>query len=82
MDTHAFADLLLRCAAIHYSLLLVAIALWGAAGERLYALYAHVFRIDRARFDAVVLALLGAYKIGIVLLFLVPGLVLRLTPAS
>ena len=82
MDTHALSLFLLRCAGANFALLLLGFAMWTSLGAWMHRLYSRIVHVDRMRFDTVVLALFGAYKIGIALFFLVPGLVLRFTHVS
>lgn len=82
MDPSAPSLFLLRRTAAHHALPLRALGLWSAAGVRLHARHSRLFHVGRACFDASVFALLDAHKVGIVLFFLIPGLVPGLATAS
>jgi hypothetical protein len=69
---------LLWGAALNYAVLLFGVLAWTLAGDRLYRLHARFFAIGQAEANAAVYLMLGLYKLGIWLLFLIPWLALRL----
>ncbi|QNP40422.1 DUF6868 family protein [Lysobacter solisilvae (ex Woo and Kim 2020)] len=69
---------LLWAGLLNYAVLLVAFFAWALAGDTLYRLHARWFPIDRTQAHAAVYLMLGLYKLGIWLLFLIPWLVLRI----
>ena len=66
------------CVALNYAVLLLWFAAFLAWHDGLYRLHARWFRLSRGSFDAVHYAGMAAYKIGILLLNLVPLLALWL----
>jgi hypothetical protein len=67
---------LLWAAVLNYAVLLLAVAAWTLAGDALFRLHARWFPIERAHAGAAVYLMLGLYKLGIWLLFLIPWLAL------
>jgi hypothetical protein len=65
---------LVRCAAINYAILLVWFGVFVFAHERLYRLHSRWFGISREAFDALNYGGVAVYKIGNMLLFLVPAI--------
>ena len=78
MTSLELQSLLLWSAALHYALLVVSFLAWRAAAPALFRVHARWFGLDRARYDALAFLILGLWKLGIWLFFLVPGLVLWL----
>ncbi len=63
---------------LNYAVLIVWFAVFTLAGDALYRLHGRWFRIPRETFDALHYGGMAVYKIGVLLFFLVPWLVLRL----
>lgn len=76
MTIAQWQSFLLWGAALNYAALLIAFFVWVFAGDALYRLHARWFSIDRAQCHGAVYLMLGLYKLGIWLLFLVPWLAL------
>jgi hypothetical protein len=76
MTLDQLQSFLLWGAALNYATLLLAFASWALAGDALYRLHARWFAIDRAQCHRAVYLMLGVYKLGIWLLFVVPWLAL------
>lgn len=72
MSLATLQSLLLWSALIGYGTLLLSFAVFVFAGGSIYRMHAHWFGIERERFDAIAYLLLGLYKLGLWLLFLVP----------
>ena len=66
------------CSALNLGILLVWTFAMLGAGERIYRLHSKWFPIPRDRFYTVIYALLGLFKMGWILLNLVPYLALRI----
>lgn len=65
-------------ALLNYAVLIAWFAAFTLAGDALYRLHARWFRIPRETFDALHYGGMAVYKIGVLLFFLVPWLVLRI----
>jgi hypothetical protein len=76
MTLDQLQSFLLWGAALSYVVLLVAFATWVFAGDWMYRLHARWFAIDRAQCHRSVYLMLGVYKLGIWLFFVVPWLAL------
>jgi len=76
MATNELLGLLLRCAAINYAILLVWFGVFWFAHDWLFRLHARWFRLTPEAFDALNYGAIAAYKIGNMLLFVVPALAL------
>jgi len=63
---------LLWCTALNYALLLVWFLTFALAHDWMYRLHQNWYRLTVERFDALNWAGMAAYKIGIILLNLVP----------
>jgi len=72
---------LLWCAAINYGVVLLVFLAWTTAGDAMYRLHARWFRLERVQVDFALYLMLGLYKLGIWLFFLVPWLALHLLRA-
>ena len=79
MPLDRLADILLASALCGYAVLLAWFAAWMLAPDRIHALHARWFRIERPAYDALVFVLLGLFKILVFLLFLVPWLAIAWT---
>lgn len=64
-------------AGLNYATLLAAFAAGALAGDALYRLHSRWFRLERAQRGSMVY-LLGLYKLGIWLLFVIPWIALRI----
>jgi len=80
MDMSSVRDLLLRCLVINYVILLVWFGVFVFAHSWLFRLHSRWFRMTEERFDAIHYASMAGYKIGILLLNLVPWLALVTLP--
>jgi hypothetical protein len=69
---------LLWCAAINYAVLLMWVLLSVLPHDWLYRLVAKRFRLRAGQFDTINFALIGLYKIGIILFNLAPYVSLRI----
>ena len=67
----------LGCLGINYGILLLWFGVFVVAHDALYRLHTRWFRISMAQFDAVHYAGMAVYKIGVLLLNLVPYVALR-----
>ena len=76
MDMSSVRDFLLRCLVINYVILLLWFGAFVFAHGWLFRLHARWFRMTEERFDAIHYAGMAGYKIGILLLNLVPWLAL------
>lgn len=72
MTMSQLQSFLLWGAGLNYATLLAAFAAWALAGNALYRLHSRWFRLERAQCDSVVYLVLGMYKLGIWLLFVIP----------
>jgi hypothetical protein len=76
MTLDAARDLLLWCTVINYAVLLVWFLAFRFAHGWMYGLHGRWFRLSPEQFDAIHYAAMAVYKIGILLLNLVPYLAL------
>ena len=67
---------LLWGAGLNYLVLIIGFLAWIWAGDALYRLHSRWFDIDRATCNAAAYVLLGLYKLGTWMFFVVPWLVL------
>jgi hypothetical protein len=67
------------CVAINYAMLLLWFALFAGAHEWMYRLHLRWFKLFREAFDALNWAAIAVYKLGIILLNLVPLVALYLS---
>jgi hypothetical protein len=72
MTTNAIKDFLLFCVILNYVILFIWAGVFIFAHDGLYRMHSRWFRLTAETFDAVHYAGLGIYKIGILLLNLVP----------
>ncbi len=79
MTTAEMKDILLWCVVIDYAVLIVWFGVFVVAHDWMYKLHGRWFKVPVATFDAIHYAGMAAYKIGILLLFLVPLLALHAT---
>jgi hypothetical protein len=66
------------CAVINYTVLALWFLLFMLAHDWMHRLHGRWFRMPAEQFDAIHYALLGIYKIGIIVLNIVPYLALRI----
>lgn len=78
MDIPGIKALLLWCAGLNYAVLLVWFAAFLFAHDGLYRLHGRWFTLSLPTFDAIHYASMAAFKLGILLLFLVPWVALTL----
>jgi hypothetical protein len=67
---------LLWNAALNYAILVVTFLAWVLAGDFFHRLHARWFAMDRGQGDRAIYLMLGFYKLGIWMFFLIPWLVL------
>jgi hypothetical protein len=78
MNLLAVADFLLWCAILNYLILLFWFALFSLAHDWMFRLLGRWFQITVAQFDSLNFAAMTAYKVGILLLNLVPYIALNI----
>jgi hypothetical protein len=78
MSIELMRDVLLWCAIINYSVLLLWALLFITAHEWMHRLHGRWFRLPVERFDAIHYAGMAIYKIGILLFNLVPYIALHI----
>ena len=78
MNIETLRSFLLGCLGINYGILMLWFVVFIVAHDALYRLHARWFRISVAQFDAIHYAGMAVYKIGVLLLNLVPYLALRM----
>ena len=81
MDVRLISDWLLLCTLINYGVLLAWFVAFSVAHEWMFRLHTRWFRLSAERFDAIHYAAMALYKVGILLLNLVPYVALRLATA-
>lgn len=79
MTTTAIEDLLLGCLGINYGFLLLWFGAFVFAHDWMYRLHTRWFGLSVETFDAIHYAAMAAYKLGILMLNLVPLLALYLS---
>ncbi len=72
MAVNEIKTLLLWCVGLNYAILTVWFGVFVFAHDWLYALHRRWFKLSGETFDAIHYASLAFYKVGILLLFLVP----------
>ena len=72
MNTHEIKEILLWCVGMNYALLLVWAGTFVLAHDWMYRLHRRWFKLSVEAFDAIHYAGMAIYKIGILLLNLVP----------
>ena len=77
MNTLLLRDWLLACTAVNYGVLILWFAAFCFLHDALYRLHHRWFRLSEEKFDALHYQGMAIYKIGILLLNLVPYLTLR-----
>ena len=82
MPANELLRLLLWCAGINYAILLLWFGVFVFAHDWLYRMHSRWFALSRESFDALNYGGVAIYKIGNMLLFLVPALALLLSRAA
>lgn len=72
MATNEIKDFLLWCVVLNYAALIIWAGAFIFAHKRLYELHSRWFKLSVETFDAIHYAGLAVYKVGIILLNLVP----------
>jgi hypothetical protein len=72
MNPNAIKELLLYSLAINYAILLIWFAMFSLAHDWMYRFHSRWFRIPPETFDALHYAGMAFYKIGIIMLNIVP----------
>jgi hypothetical protein len=72
MNVHEIKEVLLWCVGINYGLLLIWAGIFLWAHDGLYRMHTRWFKLSAETFDAMNYAGMGIYKLGIILLNLVP----------
>jgi hypothetical protein len=78
MTIEATRDFLLWCTALNYGILLAWFLVFAFAHDRILSIHGKWFHLSRDQFDALHYAGMSIYKIGIILLNLVPLIVLSI----
>lgn len=78
MNIATTCQFLLWCAVINYGILIVWFLVFTLAHDSLHQLHARMFRISTERFDTIHYAAMAFYKVGVLLLNLVPYFALRM----
>jgi uncharacterized protein DUF6868 len=76
MSIELVSNVLLWCALINYSVLLVWFLFFMIAHDWMYQFHGRWFRVSVEQFDAIHYAVMAVYKIGIILFNLVPYIAL------
>jgi hypothetical protein len=72
MTANELKEMLLWCTGINYAVLLIWFGAFVCAHDWLYRLHARWFRLPVETFDAIHYTSMAVYKIGVILLNLVP----------
>jgi hypothetical protein len=80
MTTAEMKDVLLWCVGLNYAILLIWFGVFVFAHDWMYGMHGRWFKLSVETFDTIHYAGLAIYKIGILLLNLVPLLALCLVP--
>lgn len=78
MNPDTIKELLLYCLAINYAILMLWFGVFSLAHDWLYRLHSRWFRLPVETFDTLHYASMALYKIGIIMLNLVPLIALWL----
>ena len=78
MTAEAALDFLLWCLVINYGILLLWFLVFRFSHDWMFRLHSRWFNMSKERFDSIHYAAMAAYKVGILLLNLVPYVALRL----
>ncbi len=79
MTVHSLMVLMAWCIGINYGILVIWFGAFWLAHDWLYRLHARWFKLSTETFDALHYAAMAAYKLGIMLFFLVPFVALYVT---
>jgi hypothetical protein len=79
MNIAMLQTLLLWCSVINYIILIIWFAAFVLGHDALYGLHSRWFNLSREQFDAMNYGSMAVYKIGIMLLNLVPLIALWMT---
>ncbi len=82
MTTHEIRELLLCSLGLNYAILLIWFGAFVWAHDALYRLHARWFRLPVETFDAIHYGAMAVYKVGVILLNLVPLAALFLAERS
>lgn len=78
MTANEIKNVLLWCVGLNYAVLFIWFGVFVLAHDRMYRLHSRWFKLSVENFDAIHYAGLSVYKIGIILLNLVPLIALCL----
>ena len=78
MTAEAALDFLLWCLVINYGILLLWFLVFRFSHDWMFRLHSRWFHMSKERFDSIHYAAMAAYKVGVLLLNLVPYVALRL----
>jgi len=78
MNRLPLSDFLLWCTILNYLVLLLWFSAFSLAHEWMFKLHGRWFRLTAAQFDALHYGGMAAYKVGILLLNLVPYIALQI----
>ena len=78
MSHQVLSEFLLCCTLLNYAVLIVWFAAFSLGHEWMFKLHGRWFRLTVAQFDALHYGAMAAYKVGILLLNLVPYIALSL----
>ena len=78
MSIETARDALLWCAVINYGVLLLWFLVFRAAHDRLHRFHGRWFRLSAEQFDAIHYGAMAVYKVGVLLINLVPYVALRI----
>ena len=72
MTAGQWAGVLAWCAGIGYAVLLAWVFAWRGMADAIYRLHSRWFRVERGTYETVVFALVGAFKLALFVLFVLP----------
>lgn len=72
MTAQQIASVLAWCTGVGYATLVVWAVAWLGLRDAIYRLHGHWFRVERATYDAIVFAMIGAFKLALLVLFVFP----------
>jgi hypothetical protein len=78
MNHHFLSEFLLWCTILNYAVLLLWFAAFSLGHEWMFKLHGRWFRLTAAQFDALHYGAMAVYKVGILLLTLVPYIALSI----
>jgi hypothetical protein len=82
MDKQFLEKVLLKCALMGIGCLLFWFAAIVVAGDWAFQIHSQIFEITRRDFDQINYYGMAALKLSVFLLFVIPWIALRLTPAA